>query len=276
MTGAFAGADVGARRRHQLRSSCACSLLRQRRARFGARAARREPERWPPRRCHRTTTPPLPPDVRLMNATAARARRRRPRSLLAATALLWLARQPLFAIRVDHASTATSRATASRRSAPTRRRSWPATSSRMDLRGGAARVRVGAVGAPGGRAPRLAEPPARAARGAPAGRALGRRRAATEKLVNSFGEVFEANVGDVEDDDLPTLAGPGRQLGARAGDARPRSTPVLAPLDARVDALALSGRGSWQATLDSGAERRARPRQRRRSARARRALRRAR
>ena len=29
-----------------------------------------------------------------------------------------------------------------------------------------------------------------------------------EKLVNSFGEVFEANIGDVEDDGLPTLQGP--------------------------------------------------------------------
>ena len=31
------------------------------------------------------------------------------------------------------------------------------------------------------------------------------------------------------------------------------SRPALAPLGARVDTLALSGRGSWQATLDSGA-----------------------
>ena len=30
----------------------------------------------------------------------------------------------------------------------------------------------------------------------------------SEKLVNSFGEVFEANLGDVEDDDLPRLVGP--------------------------------------------------------------------
>ena len=29
--------------------------------------------------------------------------------------------------------------------------------------------------------------------------------------------------------------------------------PILAPLGARVEALKLSGRGSWQATLDTGA-----------------------
>ena len=29
-----------------------------------------------------------------------------------------------------------------------------------------------------------------------------------ERLVNSFGELFEANVGDVEDDGLPVFAGP--------------------------------------------------------------------
>ena len=32
------------------------------------------------------------------------------------------------------------------------------------------------------------------------------------RLVNSFGEVFEANLGDVEDEDLPTLAGPAKKL----------------------------------------------------------------
>ncbi|HMC14396.1 MAG TPA: FtsQ-type POTRA domain-containing protein, partial [Albitalea sp.] len=30
----------------------------------------------------------------------------------------------------------------------------------------------------------------------------------TDRLVNTYGEVFEANIGDVEDDSLPTLTGP--------------------------------------------------------------------
>ena len=74
-----------------------------------------------------------------------------------------------------------------------------------------------------------------------------------EKLVNSFGEVFEANLGDVEDDGLPTLQGPegsaARMLGLFA-----RLAPILARVDARIDTLTMSARGSWSAELDSGAE----------------------
>ena len=73
-----------------------------------------------------------------------------------------------------------------------------------------------------------------------------------DKLVNSFGEVFEANVGDVEDDELPTLAGPDGSS-AHVLAMLGRIETALAPLGARVEQLALSGRGSWQATLDSGA-----------------------
>ncbi|HEY4956772.1 MAG TPA: cell division protein FtsQ/DivIB, partial [Caldimonas sp.] len=73
-----------------------------------------------------------------------------------------------------------------------------------------------------------------------------------DKLVNSFGEVFEANVGDVEDDELPMLAGPDGSS-AHALTMLGRIETALAPLGARVEQLALSGRGSWRATLDSGA-----------------------
>lgn len=75
---------------------------------------------------------------------------------------------------------------------------------------------------------------------------------ATEKLVNTEGEVFEANLGDVEDDELPTLSGPEGTAGAMLALYR-RLSPVLAPLGARIETLTLSGRGSWQARLDSGA-----------------------
>ena len=75
-----------------------------------------------------------------------------------------------------------------------------------------------------------------------------------EKLVNSFGEVFEANVGDVEDDDLPRARGPRRQRRRRCW----RMYRVLQPLFAAARAGAstrctLSGRGRWQRELDSGA-----------------------
>jgi cell division protein FtsQ len=74
----------------------------------------------------------------------------------------------------------------------------------------------------------------------------------SDRLVNSHGEVFEANVGDVEDDNLPALAGPeGSAAGMLALYQRLRDT--LAPLDMAVARVALSGRGSWRVELDSGA-----------------------
>ena len=77
--------------------------------------------------------------------------------------------------------------------------------------------------------------------------------AADDKLVNSHGEVFEANLGDVEDDALPTLRGPEgsapHMLALLA-----RLQPVFDTLDVRIEALELSGRGSWRAELDSGAQ----------------------
>jgi cell division protein FtsQ len=74
----------------------------------------------------------------------------------------------------------------------------------------------------------------------------------SEKLVNSFGEVFEANLGDVEDDDLPRLAGP-EGSSAHVLAMLGRVDPVFAPLGARIATLALSSRGSWRATLDNRA-----------------------
>ena len=74
-----------------------------------------------------------------------------------------------------------------------------------------------------------------------------------ERLVNSFGEVFEANVGDVEDDGLPNLQGPDG-TSAHVLALHGRLVPVFAAMDARVDSLELSARGSWRAELDTGAE----------------------
>jgi cell division protein FtsQ len=73
-----------------------------------------------------------------------------------------------------------------------------------------------------------------------------------EKLVNSYGEVFEANVGDVEDDNLPSFSGPDGSA-ARMLALYRRLQPVLARLDMIVERLHLSGRGSWRVELDSGA-----------------------
>jgi len=72
------------------------------------------------------------------------------------------------------------------------------------------------------------------------------------RLINSQGEVFEANLGEVEQDVLPRLDGPEGQ--ARAVLAAYRQfKPLFANLDLELDQLELSGRGSWQAHLDNGA-----------------------
>ncbi|MFY9478425.1 MAG: cell division protein FtsQ/DivIB [Pseudomonadota bacterium] len=77
-----------------------------------------------------------------------------------------------------------------------------------------------------------------------------------DQLVNQQGEVFDANLGDVEDEPLPTLQAPAN---ASAGQARLMLTmlrklqPVLVPLDSSIDSLKLTDRGSWTVKLDNDA-----------------------
>jgi cell division protein FtsQ len=72
------------------------------------------------------------------------------------------------------------------------------------------------------------------------------------RLVNSYGEVFEANQGDVESEDLPLLNGPQGQAGLVLQGYR-LLAPVFEKIDARLEQLELTGRGSWRARLDDGA-----------------------
>ncbi len=74
----------------------------------------------------------------------------------------------------------------------------------------------------------------------------------SERLVNTFGEVFEANLGDVEDEGLPTLAGPDERSAQMLAMLRHLST-ALAPMPQAVQILRLTSRGSWRAELDGGA-----------------------
>jgi len=74
----------------------------------------------------------------------------------------------------------------------------------------------------------------------------------SDKMVNSHGEVFEANVGDVEDDSLPQFAGPDG-TSAQVLDMYRRLQPMFATMDVEMTALRLSGRGSWHVDLDDGA-----------------------
>jgi cell division protein FtsQ len=71
------------------------------------------------------------------------------------------------------------------------------------------------------------------------------------KMVNSYGAVFEANSGDVEDN-LPRLKGPeGQSL--QVLQMYQALQPLFEPLDLSIEQLALSAHGSWNAELDSGA-----------------------
>ena len=72
------------------------------------------------------------------------------------------------------------------------------------------------------------------------------------RLVNSFGEVFEANPGDVEQDDLPRLAGPDGSSAQVLAMYRGLQ-PMFEPLELAIEQLVLTGRGSWTLHLDSGA-----------------------
>lgn len=77
-----------------------------------------------------------------------------------------------------------------------------------------------------------------------------------DQLVNVQGEVFDANLGDVEDQPLPVLQGPTH---ATADQARQmlamliRLKPVMVPLGAEIDTLQLNDRGSWRVVLDTDA-----------------------
>jgi cell division protein FtsQ len=72
------------------------------------------------------------------------------------------------------------------------------------------------------------------------------------RLVNSFGEVFEANLGEVEQDNLPTLSGPEGQSAEMLAMYRALE-PVFSAMDMKIEALDLSGRGSWSVHLEAGA-----------------------
>jgi cell division protein FtsQ len=75
---------------------------------------------------------------------------------------------------------------------------------------------------------------------------------AIDQLVNTYGEIFDANLGDVEDQELITLRGPEGSAAQMLTMARTLA-PVWNRLQATVDELSLSGRGSWRVELDTGA-----------------------
>jgi len=192
----------------------------------------------------------LPADVRLMQATANAVFTAAALALVAA-GLAWVARQPVFAIQgirvegeVARNSAATIRANAAHRLA--------GNFLTMDL----AHSREAFEAVPWVRhaVVRRVWPNRLAVQleeHQPVALWLGDD--GNDRLVNSFGEVFEANVGDVEDEGLPRLHGPEGSSAAMLAMLR-RLQPVLQPLNAgELAQLDLSARGSWRVTLDKGA-----------------------
>ena len=77
-----------------------------------------------------------------------------------------------------------------------------------------------------------------------------------DQLVNVQGEVFDANVGDVEDEQLPTLKAPSSATAEQAQQMLSmlnQLKPVLAPLGADIDTLELNDRGTWSVLLTDDA-----------------------
>jgi cell division protein FtsQ len=72
------------------------------------------------------------------------------------------------------------------------------------------------------------------------------------RLINSFGEVFEANQAEVEAADLPQLNGPLGQAPLVLAAYRSVSAQ-FDKLDMQVERMELTGQGSWRAWFENGA-----------------------
>jgi cell division protein FtsQ len=71
------------------------------------------------------------------------------------------------------------------------------------------------------------------------------------RLLNTFGEVFDANVGEIEQEDLPRLMGPENQS-AEVLAMYQLIAPHYQQAALPIEELQLSARGSWRARLESG------------------------
>lgn len=191
----------------------------------------------------------VPGDVRLMNAVAAVVFAGVALALLAA-ALAWLLRLPVWEIRAIRVE-----GDLARNSVPTiRANALPALAGNffsIDLQRAQAAfeqvpwVRQAVVRRvfPNQLAVTLEEH--RAA-------ALWQGAAGDERLVNTHGEVFEANLGDVEDEALPVLAGPDGMSAAMLALWQ-RLLPAFAQAGYGIERLELSSRGSWRVQTDNAA-----------------------
>jgi len=76
--------------------------------------------------------------------------------------------------------------------------------------------------------------------------------ASEPRLLNTFGEVFDANVGEVEIDDLPRLNGPLTQSATVLNTYRALA-PQFSALNLDIESLDLTSQGSWRLSLAGGA-----------------------
>jgi cell division protein FtsQ len=72
------------------------------------------------------------------------------------------------------------------------------------------------------------------------------------RMVNTRGEVFEANADDAQADELPRLVAAEGQS-AHALTMYRQLSAVMQALDLTIDQLEFSSRGDWRITLDNGA-----------------------
>ena len=73
------------------------------------------------------------------------------------------------------------------------------------------------------------------------------------RLLNNYGEIFEANVEEVEHEGLPRLNGPAEESGQVLGRYRVLA-PLFEPLDVTLEEVDLTNRGGWRLSTDGGAE----------------------
>lgn len=73
------------------------------------------------------------------------------------------------------------------------------------------------------------------------------------RLINTYGEIFETNTGDVEGEDLPRLIGPEDQ-GRQVLEMYRRLNALFTPVEASIEELEFTLRGGWRFQLDGGAQ----------------------
>ena len=72
------------------------------------------------------------------------------------------------------------------------------------------------------------------------------------RMVNSFGEVFEANIGEIDQETMPRLTGPDVQA-AQILAMYQTLQPMFDDMDMALDQLELNAHGGWRVKLDTGA-----------------------